>query len=487
MYRCIRLQILTLVGLVLLVVPAFAQTVDAALELPRHGSVHDSFASRHGLTWTVTDVSQIQGSTTETNEPIHPCYGVLAANSYWYEFYVPAGNIILSTHNSTGAASDAVITIWTGTSITALSPVECDDNDGIDNHAIISRHLDQGMYIVQVSRASTLPAAVPGDLHVNLDFTPDGTAPSNDGFANAIALTLPTSVTVTGILNAGSSKTDPELGCSGTYTPHTVWYSLTLAEDVRVGVTTSSSSGIGQRYLAIIRDTGGSVYQNAYCTGGSDETAVLLNLSAGAYKIALGTTLPNGYTDLPDITLNLSLDLLKNGGFEDGMAPWVVVNKTKDKRKCDLDGGSNLITSYGDCAFVFKGSIGESATLNQNLPLPLDLESSGGLNAIPFFRIMGPATTKLKMKLKMTLASGDPVKCKLTSSPASASVQVPVTTICAAPPNITKLKLSLIHVSTSGKLTLDEVSVRLEKAAAGRASSGVLPPPIAPIGFRGGN
>lgn len=485
MQRCFRLLVLALCSLVLLTVPAFAQSADSVLELPRHGSVHNSFAFRHGITWTTTDISQIQGTTTETNEPIHPCFGVLAANSYWYEFYVPAGDVLLSTHNSTGAASDAVMTIWTGTSITGLTPVECDDNDGIDDHAVISRHLDPGLYILQVSRASTLPAAVPGDLHVNLNFTPDGTVPSNNTFANAIPLTLPTSVTVTGIVNASASESDPASGCSGTYTPHSVWYSLTVAEDVRVGVLTTSSSGTEQRYLAILKDIGGSVYQNVFCSGDSDETAHMVNLATGSYVVALGTTLANGYTDLPDITLNLSLDLLKNGGFEEGMAPWTVVNKTNDKRKCDLDGGSNPITSYGDCAFVFKGSTGELATLIQNMPLPEGLVNTGDLTAIPYFRIKGAATTKLKMKLKMTLASGDPLKCKLTSNPADISTQFPITTTCPLPANLTKLKLSLTHVSTSGKLTLDEVSVRIEKAAGGRASSGVLPPPVAPLGFRG--
>jgi hypothetical protein len=60
----------------------------------------------------------------------------------------------------------------------------------------------------------------------------------------------------------------------------------------------------------------------------------------------------------------------------------------------------------------------------------------------------------------------------------------------AATVNLTSVKLRFTHTSTSGKLSLDQVGVRLEQRllqARESIPNGALPPPAAPSGYRGSN
>lgn len=465
--------------------PAAAQDVNQPLPVVRAAPANDNFAAAAGITWTQTLTAEILQSTVEAGEPIHPCFGVEAKNSLWYKFVVPDGTITLSTENSTGAADNAVMTIWAGTAIDDLHAVECDDNDGAGNHALISRVLTGSTYFLQVSRASTLPSIVSGTLHVNMDFIPSGTVPANNLAANAVALSLPASVNIANLDHAGISATDPVNLCVGRQAPHSLWFKVTPTHATQVVM--SATSSFNDTALGVY--TGGpGAYTPIACNDdhGRRAARMQVNMYAGVtYFIVVSSSAASGDIATADTDLYLSYQLLSNGDFETE-ASWSLKNITSDKRKCNSP--SKTITFYGQCAFVFKGGVDESSNISQIAGLPSGYVPVASDRFLIEILSNGPTTAKLKAIVELFFSSGLSTTCKMPAVPHVGGWRAVAADCVVSPVGLTGASFKLKHKSTSGKISVDDVWLQIYRPTASprEAPFGVLPPPAAPLGWRVG-
>ncbi len=168
---------------------------------------------------------------------------------------------------------------------------------------------------------------------------------------------------------------------------------------------------------------------------------------------ASGTFIPHS-GDLID-------NLLANGGFEgvgiseskpDG---WTLTNMSGDKRTCNSL--SKTVTPYGRCAMVFKGGAGEVAQISQNADLTGLTFSASEILTLYAMADGSNATSKVKLTLKASYSDQPSNKTSITFTgdhPALTG-QSQILTLTSA--NVTKLKLTILHSSPSGKLTLDRV------------------------------
>ena len=100
------------------------------------GSVNDSFAADTVLVGTtnqtiisVNAITSTQFATKETGEPNHA--GNAGGKSAWFEWAAPAsGSVSIDTH---GSSFDTLLAIYTGGSLTTLSTIASNDNDGSAN------------------------------------------------------------------------------------------------------------------------------------------------------------------------------------------------------------------------------------------------------------------------------------------------------------------------------------------------------------------
>ena len=174
---------------------------------------------------------------------------------------------------------------------------------------------------------------------------------------------------------------------------------------------------------------------------------------------------------------------IQNTGFETtdsgqiGNAQmWNGANLTKDKRTCNTISPPATYSHTGDCAFLFKGGIGEKSKISQKVklgarslvagsPLTLSAWVSSSSNTV-LAQVVAYHTdaTRIAFSVLMGPSAG-------YTRFASAPFYLLKTT--------SKFKVSFRHVGGSGKLYLDDVEL-IVSAAPSRAI--VLPLPEPPSG-----
>jgi M6 family metalloprotease-like protein len=148
--------------------------------------------------------------------------------------------------------------------------------------------------------------------------------PANDAFANAVAMTPPTTQTQNNIGDATTASDDPAM-C--TPRSSTVWYKFTLGSATTVNLNT-----VGSNYdtvLGVYTGTAGNLTQVA-CnddSGGGVTSAVSFNAAAGTtYYVLVAQYNTGGAASNASLTLNFSsnapANLIKNGSFAAGMNFW---------------------------------------------------------------------------------------------------------------------------------------------------------------------
>lgn len=185
-----------------------------------------------------------------------------------------------------------------------------------------------------------------------------------------------------------------------------------------------------------------------------------------------------------------ALDLLRNGGFEDigpkanYIAPWVVVNKTGDKRKCDT---SSVPVVSGNCAFKFRGSAAENMMLEQTVDLTGVTFAAGDELILSAYH-NNNSTVKMNMLviIKYSDAPKEKIKQKVTATNKAYQLfSTPAAPLATA--NVTNIKVRFKHKSKAGRTFIDDVSLLLRQGNTLRLNEMVapLPPPSLPSGFRG--
>jgi photosystem II stability/assembly factor-like uncharacterized protein len=197
---------------------------------------NDTFAAAITITSTnFTDTKDSSGATTETNDPTPPCsqssqipFVTGRSNSIWYKVF-PNGTGTANI-DTIGSSYDSVLSVWSGTSQTALSMVACNDdiNPGIVTVSQLTNvTLTAGTtYYIMVSsfgQADPNPVAFGGKSVLNFSFSGTiGAAPlatttavtsSSTSIASGGSVTLTATVTGTG---TGASPTGTVQFMNGT-------------------------------------------------------------------------------------------------------------------------------------------------------------------------------------------------------------------------------------------------------------------------------
>jgi hypothetical protein len=185
------------------------------------------------------------------------------------------------------------------------------------------------------------------------------------------------------------------------------------------------------------------------------------------HRIRFSYTKPaGGFADinLDDISLYKGESITVFGpGFESDLDWWTVVNKTGDKVVCNT--ATATFSRSGNCAFRFKGSVGENSQLKQSYGV-LRRVPAAGYRAPPAFALYlgafidAPASVRGTMKLTLTLTDSSKVKAKvaLSGSGNYKWIQTPYITY-PSEQGIIAILIGLIHRSESGKTYLDDFEI----------------------------
>src|SRR5205085_476010 len=94
-----------------------------------------------------------------TAEPGEPSNGFAATNSVWYRWTSPTNGPV--TFSTEGSSFDTILCVYTGSSVTSLSAVGCDDNSASNNTSRISFDAASGVtYRVSVRGANNAQGSI---------------------------------------------------------------------------------------------------------------------------------------------------------------------------------------------------------------------------------------------------------------------------------------------------------------------------------------
>ncbi len=218
---------------------------------------------------------QLVDASAEPGEP-SPC--ATLAQTVWFS-YTPPVDVVLTADtvgSSRGLEADSALAVYTGSSITTLTNVACDDDSGpdVDAEVVISA-VAGTTYYFQVG-AKTRGAQ---NLAFNLHEPP---AKGNDNFAGAVVVS--TALPYSNKDDAGGATLEPGEPRPCALIDNTVWYSYTPASSGVFAVDTNGSD----------YDTALAVYTGATLASlvnlGCDDNAGFLRNSRIAFVAQAGVT-----------------------------------------------------------------------------------------------------------------------------------------------------------------------------------------------------
>src|SRR5579884_2240991 len=241
---------------------------------------NDAFASATSLTAVPSTMTAVTTTaTTEAGEPSPPCAPIGA--TVWYQAKPPSNARL--TVSTAGSNFDTVVGIYTGTTLTTLTPVACGDDYGSTLQSQATASLKKGVtYWIQVGGFG----GASGNLTVA--FTLAGTAPTNDNFSTGTTVrTLPASYTLsTSAATTESGEPSPTCGAIGA----TVWYIYSPTSTTQLTVDTAGSSY--DTLVGVYTGTALTSLAPITCnddSGGTAQAKVSFVASAGTtYRIQVG-------------------------------------------------------------------------------------------------------------------------------------------------------------------------------------------------------
>lgn len=224
-----------------------------------------------------------------------------------------------------------------------------------------------------------------------------------------------------------------------------------------------------------VGDTTADTYRVERMSGGSWETLATLPNTTVSYvdkKLNCGTTYhyrvigegaANSSVTIGSstaTTLACPIEQLINGDFELGGAVpdgWTTHNLSSDKRRCNTTGFKSA------CGFQFRGKVGEFSVLEQTLPDTSALTAGKRLNLSVWAKGKNAGTVTITVHL--TYANGREKTLKLQPSTGSyAYRQFALTQKFMLRRDVSALTLRIVHTGTTGRITLDNVSLTLYAA-----------------------
>jgi hypothetical protein len=198
--------------------------------------------------------------TAEAGEPAHA--GTAASTSVWFQFTPPiSGRITLSTG---GSNFDTLLAVYTGSSVSALTPVASNDDQSETPHIRTS-----SLEVAQVEGGTTYRIAVDGwssefgAIQLVLDYFPNGTAPSITAHpSNRFAAVGQAAQFTVGVAGTPAPSTRWQRRASGSSTwvsldADTATYTGTGTATLTVANITQSMSG--DRFRCVASNSLGSV------------------------------------------------------------------------------------------------------------------------------------------------------------------------------------------------------------------------------------
>ena len=175
---------------------------------------NDQFANAALITGSSAhlDGSNVMASA-QAGEPVHA--GFTGGHSVWWKWVAPSSGI--ATVDTIGSGFDTLLGVYTGTAVDNLVPIAQDDESGGGGTSALAFNATSGAtYFIAVDGYRGMMGAV----HLNLSFP--ATAPANDNFANAIAMSG-TQAHVSGS-SVGATKETGEPDHAGNGGGHSVWW-----------------------------------------------------------------------------------------------------------------------------------------------------------------------------------------------------------------------------------------------------------------------
>jgi subtilisin family serine protease len=239
---------------------------------------NDRFANRAALTGTTAAATGSNvDAAKETGEPAHA--GNAGGKSVWWTWTAPTNGAV--TISTMGSAFDTLLGVYAGTTVSALSVVAANDNQGFFPFSAVSFTATAGAaYQIAVDGFS----GASGSVQLNLKMS---VPPPNDAFASRIPLSG-SSVTTTGS-NDNATKESGEPLHAGNAGGKSVWWTWTTTSSGPVRIATTGSAF--DTTLGIY--TGTSVNALTLIAGDDDSggwpaSAVTFTAIAGtAYQIAV--------------------------------------------------------------------------------------------------------------------------------------------------------------------------------------------------------
>ncbi len=279
--------------------------------------VNDNFAQATLITGTAGTIAGNNASATaEPNEPAHANSG--AARSLWWKF-TPSVSSDYSI-DTNGSDFDTLLHVYSGTSLSSLTSIDGDDDDGEGNNSSVTVLLTSGVtYHIAVDGYT----GATGNIKLNWA----SKLPTNDNFASATLFSGRFGSNAGSSIGATVEVGEPGLTVAGAAA--TLWYRWTASEAFPVFVKTEGSSfdtvlnvyhGTALNALTLVgtNDNGGpnstsrlefgSVIGRTYYFQvlGSDASA------SGAVKVSMGEVGKENIPLLPDLWVmaDVALDYL---------------------------------------------------------------------------------------------------------------------------------------------------------------------------------
>lgn len=196
-------------------------------------ALNDDFSERIPLT-TATNliIAYNNNATKETNEPDHA--NKPGGKSLWWVWTAPcSGTAIVDTE---GSDFDTLLAVYTGATVSSLSPVASDDDSGQGLNSFATFRIASGVdYQIAVDGYR----GASGEIKLYLEAQPAPPSPSNDNFAERILIT-DISHPVLGN-NLGSTPEQGEPDHAGQSASHSVWWSWMAESNALVSLDSSGS------------------------------------------------------------------------------------------------------------------------------------------------------------------------------------------------------------------------------------------------------
>jgi hypothetical protein len=254
--------------------------------------LNDAFADARD----VSDVDGYYGTTAgATKEPGEPQHGGDAGgHSVWFTWRAPRDRDV--TIATCYASFDTLLAVYTGSSVTGLTPVGTPSaGDGDCDHAVTFEATADTVYRIAVDGKE----GASGSYDLELP-------PANDDFAGALALDDENGFSAyTSTARTTSEPGEPDHGGSG----HSLWYRWTAPADQAVTLDTCES--LAAAVIAVYTGSAigaldrlaGSSGGAGFCTGDSPGAGVTFEAVAGTtYRIAIDAA----GAELGDVALVLS-------------------------------------------------------------------------------------------------------------------------------------------------------------------------------------